>query len=53
MRTTEITRKDLAPYFARQGEILLASIFGSVAQGRMSELSDVDIALLASARWRT
>lgn len=52
MLTVKAIKRKLAPYFARQGEILLAYLFDSVPQGRMSELSDIDIALLASARWR-
>jgi len=38
----EAIKRNLAPYFARQGEILVAYLFGSVAQGRMNKLSDRD-----------
>jgi len=53
MLTVKAIKRDLAPYFARQGETLLAYFFGSVGQGHANKLSDVDITLLASSRWRT
>lgn len=46
MLTVKAIKRKLAPYFARRREILLAYLFGSVAQGRANSLSDVDIALL-------
>lgn len=46
MLKAEAIKSKLAPYFAGQGEILLAYLFGSAAQGRMNRLSDIDIALL-------
>jgi predicted nucleotidyltransferase len=33
-------------YFARQGDVVAAYLFGSVARGQASPLSDVDIAVL-------
>lgn len=36
----------LKEYFQRQPEIEVAYIFGSVAQGRTSALSDIDIAII-------
>ena len=46
MLTVKAIKRKLAPYFARRREILLAYLFGSVAQGHANKLSDVDIALL-------
>jgi len=48
MLTVKAIKRDLAPYFARQGETLLACLFGSVGQGHANKLSDVDIALLVN-----
>jgi predicted nucleotidyltransferase len=38
--------KTLSSFFATRPEVSLAYLFGSVAQGRMNKLSDIDIALL-------
>lgn len=46
MLTVKAIKRNLAPYFACRCEILLAYLFGSVAQGRSNRLSDIDIALL-------
>ncbi len=46
MLTVKAIKRNLAPYFACRSEILLAYLFGSVAQGRSNRLSDIDIALL-------
>jgi predicted nucleotidyltransferase len=43
-------KRKLTPYFARRREVLLAYLFGSVAQGRTNKLSDVDMALLVDER---
>lgn len=46
MLALEGIKDKLAPYFAQRGEVLLAYLFGSAAQGRTNKLSDIDIALL-------
>lgn len=50
MLTPGTIKRRLAPYFARRREVLLAYLFGSVAQGRMNKLSDIDIALLVDEK---
>lgn len=46
MLTVETIGDKLVPYCASRREVLLAYLFGSVAQGRTNRLSDIDIALL-------
>lgn len=50
MLTAEAIKRQLAPYFVRRSEILLAYLFGSAARGRTNKLSDLDIALLVDER---
>jgi hypothetical protein len=45
-KSFESIKKTLADYFARHTEVEVAYIFGSVAQGKSSALSDIDIAIL-------
>lgn len=49
----EALRRKLAAHLVGQGEIQPAYLFDSVTQGRANRLSDINIALLASVRWRT
>ena len=46
MLLSEDVLSRLAEYLGSRGEILLAYIFGSAAQGRSHSLSDIDIAVL-------
>jgi predicted nucleotidyltransferase len=41
-----IDLKHMKGYFARQPDIVVAYLFGSVARGRAHKLSDVDVAVL-------
>ncbi|MEA3355929.1 MAG: nucleotidyltransferase domain-containing protein [Candidatus Bipolaricaulota bacterium] len=50
MTGAETIRKKIEPYFAQRKEVLLAYLFGSVAQGRANRLSDIDIALLVDEK---
>ncbi|MEM4234743.1 MAG: nucleotidyltransferase domain-containing protein, partial [Candidatus Methanomethylicaceae archaeon] len=50
MLTAEAIKRQLAPYFVRRSEILLAYLFGSAARGRTNKLSDIDIALLVDEK---
>jgi hypothetical protein len=45
-KSFENVKKTLADYFERHPEIEVAYIFGSVAQGKSSDLSDIDLAIL-------
>jgi uncharacterized protein len=45
-KSFESVKKTLADYFERHPEIEVAYIFGSVAQRKSSELSDIDLAIL-------
>lgn len=50
MLTKEEIKRALGPYFTQRGEVLLAYLFGSVAQQRVNKLSDIDIALLVDEK---
>jgi hypothetical protein len=50
MASAEKIGKKLGPYFAQRKEILLAYLFGSLAQNRANRLSDIDIALLVDEK---
>ncbi len=45
-KSFESIKKTLADYFERHPEIEVAYIFGSVAQGKSGDLSDIDLAIL-------
>lgn len=47
-RKSEVVRK-LSSYFAKKEEILLAYLFGSVAEEKQTKLSDLDVAVLVES----
>lgn len=52
MLATEEIKRLLAPYCASRRKVLLAYLFGSVAQGRASKLSEIGTVLLAATKRR-